>query len=143
MHLKHKNRIKNKMDFKIESQEAKPLVERDEITLKITKTEATPSNNQVQEAIAKLINKEKDLIIVKKVHQKFGMHEVIVLAYAYKDEKALKKFESKKKKSKKEEKKEQKEDVREEKKPEKAEVKTEEKKEGKPKEEKVEKKEGK
>ncbi|UZE94181.1 MAG: hypothetical protein IB618_01235 [Candidatus Pacearchaeota archaeon] len=96
------------MEFKIEKQEAKPLVGRDEITLKITKIEATPSNAQVQEAIAKLLNKDKALIVIKKIHQKYGMHEAIVSAYAYKSEEDFKKFEVKKKKEKAEEKKEEK-----------------------------------
>ena len=94
------------MEFKIEKQENKPLVERDEIIVKITKIDATPSNAQVQEAIAKLTKKNKDLIVIKKIHQKFGMNECVALAYIYTNQEALKKFEPKKKKSKKEEKKE-------------------------------------
>jgi len=104
------------MKFKIEKQELKPLVEREDVVIKITDTEATPSNVQVQEATAKLLNVAKELIIIKKIHQKFGTPDVIVSAYAYKNEKALKKFEPKKKEGKKEKVKEKEEKPEEEKK---------------------------
>ena len=126
------------MDFTIEKQENKPLVDRIEITLKITKIEATPSNAQVQEAIAKLTNKNKDLVVVKHINQKFGMNECVVFAYIYTSPESLKKFESKKKKSKEEEKKTKEETKSEQKKEEKEEKK--EKPAEKPKEEKKEEK---
>ncbi len=113
------------MDFKIEKQENKPLVDRIEITLKITKIEATPSNVQVQEALAKLTNKNKDLIVVKHINQKFGMDECVVFAYIYTNPESLKKFETKNKKSKEEEKKIKEEIKPEEKEPEKKEEKKE------------------
>jgi len=102
------------MEFKIEKKESKPLVEREEISMKITNTKATPSNGQALEALAKLTNKAKELIIIKKIHQKFGMREAIVHAYIYNSEEAKKKFE-KKKKSKKEKPEEKAEEKKEEK----------------------------
>lgn len=104
------------MEFKIEKQESKPLVERDEITLKVTKIEATPSNAQIQEAVAKLLNKDKALVVIKKIHQKFGMREVVVTAYAYESEESKKKFEPKEKRKGKEEKGEEKKSEEKEKK---------------------------
>ena len=126
------------MEFKIEKQESKPLVEREEVILRITKTEATPSNDQVQEIIGKLLKKPKELVVVKNIYQKFGMSEAIASAYVYNSEEALKKFEPKTKKGK-EVKKEEKTEEKVEEKPEKKEEKVEEKEEKK--EEKVEKKE--
>ncbi len=119
------------MEFKIEKQEDKLLVDREEIILKITNIEATPSNAQVQEVIAKLTNKNKELIVIKKIHQKFGMHEAIVTAYIYNSEESKKKFEIKKKGKTEEKKEEPKaEEKKEEAKPEaKPEIKVEEKKE--------------
>ena len=103
------------MEFKIEKQESKPLVEREEITLKITKSEITPSNAQIWEATAKLLKKPKELVIVKNIYQKFGMHESTALVYVYNSEEALKKFEPKTKKTKEEEKKEEKTEEKEKK----------------------------
>ena len=105
------------MEFKIEKQEQKPLVEREEIIMKVTQTEATPSNAQVQEALAKLTSKAKELIVIKKIHQKFGMREALVYAYIYNSEETKNKFERKKKvkKEKKEEVREEKKEVKEEK----------------------------
>ncbi|MCL6500566.1 MAG: hypothetical protein K6T16_00845 [Candidatus Pacearchaeota archaeon] len=88
------------MDFKIEKQESKPLVEREEILIRVTETDATPSNIQMQEAIAKLTNTPKERIVIKKIAPSFGMREALVSAYVYKSEEALKKFEPKKKEKK-------------------------------------------
>jgi len=97
------------MEIKIEKQEHKPLVERDEVVVNI-KSETTPSNAQVKEEIAKKLNKTQELVIVKKINQKFGEHKASALAYVYKSQEALTKFEPKKKekREKTEEKKEEK-----------------------------------
>lgn len=97
------------MEIKIEKQEHKPLVERDEIIVKI-ESKITPSNAHLKEEIAKKLNKEQELVIIKKIDQKFGEHKANALAYVYKSHESLLKFEPKKKekKEKVEEKKEEK-----------------------------------
>ena len=68
--------------MKIEKQEKKPLVERDEIHA-IAEEKVTPSKAKIQEELANLTKKEKDLIVVKHVYQKFGSNKSDVIAYAY------------------------------------------------------------
>lgn len=94
------------MEIKIEKKQFKPLIDRDEIILRISDSKITPTNAQVQAETAKMINTSADIIVVKKISQKFGMHESEALVYAYKSQEALKKFEPKPKKSKKEKSKE-------------------------------------
>ena len=96
------------MEFIIQKQEEKPLVERTEVIIKVKRFEATPSNAQIQEALSKLLKRPSDIIVIRHIHQKFGKQEAIVSAYVYKSIEALEKFEPKKKEKVKKEKKEEK-----------------------------------
>lgn len=88
------------MEVKIEKQEEKKLVERIEIRAKATGFQATPSNAQVQEELAKQISKPAELIVIKHIYQGFGSLAADILAYAYNSPESLKKFETKKKEKK-------------------------------------------
>ena len=88
------------MELKIEKKEEKSLVERTEIIARATGFQATPSNAQIQEAIAKELNKPAELIVVKCIDQGFGMQEAEIKAYAYNSQESLKKFEPRKKEKK-------------------------------------------
>lgn len=83
--------------LKIEKQEYKPLVERTEIIATISSA-PTPKKTEVQEKLAELLKKEKELVIVKHVYQEFGKREAKIIAYVYDSPDALKKFEKIKKK---------------------------------------------
>ncbi|MEM4152733.1 MAG: hypothetical protein QXK80_01265 [Candidatus Pacearchaeota archaeon] len=85
------------MKLKIENQEEKPLVERRELLVKIEDIAATPSNEYVKKEIAKIINAPEDLIVVKKILQKFGKREAEAIVFIYNSPESLKKFEPKKK----------------------------------------------
>jgi len=84
------------MELKIEKQEEKKLVERLEIRAKATAFQATPSNAQVQEELAKQLGKPAELIVLKHIYQEFGSSEADILAYVYNTPESLKKFEPKK-----------------------------------------------
>lgn len=86
------------MELTIEKQEQKPLVERIEAIIKVKDFQATPSNAAIQEEAAKLFAKPKELVVVKRIHQRFGKTEATALVYLYDNEAALKKFEPKPKK---------------------------------------------
>jgi len=65
----------------------------------------------VKEEVSKLLSKAIELVVVKKIHQKYGTDECIAFIYVYNNIDSLKKFEtinkkSRKKKEKKEVKKE-------------------------------------
>jgi len=89
------------MEIVIESKEPKPLVERDELILKVTGFTATPSRAAIIEEISKLIPGPKENIVVKKIYQHYGKQEARVLVYVYYSQEAMKKFEKRKKKEKK------------------------------------------
>lgn len=85
------------MKLKIETNEDKPVVDRCELRVKIEDVAATPSNEYVKKEIAKIINKPEDLIVVKKILQKFGKKEAEAIVFVYNSLESLKKFEPKKK----------------------------------------------
>jgi ribosomal protein S24E len=71
----------------------------------------TPSNEEIKNKIVEVLKVNKELLVIKNIKQKYGAHEVIILAYVYKDINNLNKFQkinkkAKKEKVKKEEKKE-------------------------------------
>jgi ribosomal protein S24E len=88
------------MELKIENKEEKKLVERLEIRAKATGFQATPSNAQIKEELAKQLGKPAELIIIKSIYQKFGSLEASILAYVYNSPESLKKFETRKKEKK-------------------------------------------
>lgn len=113
------------MEIQIIKQEKKQLIGREEIEAQVT-IFPTPSNKQVQEELAKKLNKKSELIIIKHIYPKFGSHENNIIAYIYDNEESLKKFEKKKEKKKEEqEKPEQKEQEEKPKEVDKAETKKE------------------
>jgi len=85
------------MKTAIESKKEKKLVERTECNVILEDFKATPSNVQIQEEVAKIMNKPKELIVTKKVSQGFGLNEAKALVYVYDSEASFKKFEPKKK----------------------------------------------
>lgn len=94
------------MDLNITHKEDQKLLSRTEISAGISFDKATPSNDQVRDEIAKKVGKDSKLIVVKNIYTKFGKKYADVLAYAYDDEKVMKKVEEiqrKKKEEKKEE----------------------------------------
>ena len=96
------------MEFNVDKKETKPLVDRDEVIIKIEKIEVTPSKEQVREAAAKLLKTPADLVVVKHIYQKFGETGARAEVYVYKTKEAMIRFEPKPKEKKKEEKKEEK-----------------------------------
>jgi DNA-directed RNA polymerase subunit E" len=90
--LARKLHLDKKGIITITKQEKKSLIGREEIEA-TTITEPTPSNKQVQEELAKKLNKKPELIIIKHIYSKFGSHENKIIAYIYDNEESLKKFE--------------------------------------------------
>jgi ribosomal protein S24E len=83
----------------IEKKENKPLLDREEVYA-IVKARVTPSLNEMQEEIAKKLEKKKELVVVKNVYPRYGKQESSVVAYVYNSEESLKKYEPKKKEKK-------------------------------------------
>lgn len=85
-----------------------PLMHRIEIEL-IISFKSMPSRKEIREAIAKLLNRNLDLIIIKKIKTNFGLNKARVFAFLYNELDWLKKFERLKKKDKEKEKEEKEE----------------------------------
>ncbi|MCS7134399.1 MAG: hypothetical protein NZ889_00870 [Candidatus Pacearchaeota archaeon] len=84
------------MKITIEKKEYKPLVERTEILAKAEK-EITPTKEEIREQLSSLLEKPKELIVVKHIYQQFGKQESKIIAYVYDSQESLKKFEKNKK----------------------------------------------
>ena len=94
------------MELKIISEEEKPLLSRKEIKATLTFENATPSNKEVQELLAKQIKSDASLVLIKKIDSKYGLGKADVFAYQYKDADTLKNIEPQPKKKKGDDKKE-------------------------------------
>jgi len=69
------------------------LLNRQENKGKINFENATPSNNQVSEALAKELKTESALVVIKKINTVYGQLGAVFLAFVYKDAVAKKKAE--------------------------------------------------
>ena len=88
------------MKVHVEKKEHKPLVESEELHVRIENTDGTMSNAQLKEEIAKHAGKSPEVVVVKKILQAYGKREANALAYIYSSPEALKKFEPAKKEKK-------------------------------------------
>jgi len=101
--------METQIQAEIVKQEHKPLVERTEVLIKIENFKATPSRKEVEEISSELLKKPKELIVIRRIHQKFGKAEALATIYVYDNKEALEKFGRKKVKEEKQEKSEEKE----------------------------------
>lgn len=69
-----------------------PLLGRTEIQEEIPAIK-TPTKEEVLKSLAKSQNIDESLIVIKKIHQKYGSNKSIVTAYIYKDKPTLDLFE--------------------------------------------------
>lgn len=86
----------------IKNIEEQPLFQRKRIEL--ISGGKTPSMQEARKEIATQLNIEEDLIIIKKIHQEYGMQKLKIGAFVYENAEAISKFERKKKEKKQEEK---------------------------------------
>ena len=80
------------MNIKIEKTLQKPLLSREE-GIAIVDEKTTPSNSSLKEDISKKLNKPADLVVIKRVNQRYGISQVEVNFYVYENQEALKRFE--------------------------------------------------
>ena len=73
-----------------------PLLNRDELFASASRA----SNAQAKQALADKLNVNPELVVVKRIVQKFGSQETQIIAYVYKDEETFKKLEEIRKKKK-------------------------------------------
>lgn len=81
------------MEIELKNQTEKPFFERQEYSFDI-KDEGTPSYDKLKAEVAKKLNVDAGLVVIKRVKHQFGKSNVLVSAYAYSSVEALKKYEA-------------------------------------------------
>jgi len=71
-----------------------PLLKREDIVFTITDFNCTPSRKEIGEKIAAQLNKDFNLVIVKKIEQNFGHKSAAGTAVVYKSEEELRRIEA-------------------------------------------------
>jgi len=82
------------METIIKKQAMNPLLLREEVEFVIN-SPTTPSKNEAKDAISSKLNKSPEVIVIKKIHQKFGTEDTEVYAYVYNSKESLEKIEPK------------------------------------------------
>ena len=85
------------MEWKNILKHEKPLLSRTEITVEITFSGATPSNDVVKKKLSEHFKASEELLVVKRIATSFGKEKASVLAYLYKNKEDMTKIEPKKK----------------------------------------------
>jgi ribosomal protein S24E len=81
------------VEIKIESQKENKLLGRKEITLKLSFTGPTPKREEIKNEICARLGLPTDVVMPRKIKQRFGIKQIEVLAHVYKDAETLKKTE--------------------------------------------------
>lgn len=92
------------MTIKIVEKKEAPLLSRTEIIAELDFDKETPSKKTLKEKLVPVLSAKENLLVVKKVFQKFGSKKARVLAYIYDNEKDMQHIEPKEKGKKKKEK---------------------------------------
>ena len=88
-------------DYSVKSKKEIPLMSRTEVTIDIKHTgAANPPYSVISKELASMLKADQKLIVVKHVYPKFGEGRSEVIAYVYKDEASMLRFEPKKKEKK-------------------------------------------
>lgn len=85
----------NELELRIKNKEENQMIGRLELKFELVYEQAPPTRIQIREMLAKELNTNPNLIIVRKMHNVFGMRKNIGTAHIYSDEATLKKYVSK------------------------------------------------
>ncbi len=78
----------------------KPLLARIEVTADISYENVTPSKEELRTKLAENLKTDKELVVVKKINNRFGARDADATAYVYKTNEDLLRIEPKKKEKK-------------------------------------------
>ncbi len=81
------------MDFKIDSKKENPAFDRLEVSASISGFQTTPSRKEVTDLLCAELKCAPDVVVVQKVHQRFGTRQAFVSANMYKSAQAAAKTE--------------------------------------------------
>ena len=83
------------MKLELQKEKELPLLSRKRATFVIEAEGATPSRKDLIKEVAKKINVDEKLVVLKHIYSKFGYSDAKIIAHVYKNEADLKKFEHK------------------------------------------------
>lgn len=81
------------MEITIDQKQENVLLNRTEVKGQLSFEKATPSNQEVAEAVAKELDSKVELVVVKHIYTRFGHQEADFEAVVYKDQEAKDKIE--------------------------------------------------
>jgi len=83
------------MEIKIKEKHENQMIGRTEVRFETNYEQAPPTRAQLKEGLAKELNVTLGLVIVRKMHNVFGLRRNVGTAHIYHDEATLKKYVSK------------------------------------------------
>jgi len=83
------------MNLEIKKQKKNPLFSREELEFRVKDAKQTPSRDAIRERLSATMNKDKGLVVVRKVEQSFGFPEANGVAFVYDNKEALDRTEAK------------------------------------------------
>jgi small subunit ribosomal protein S24e len=83
------------MEVQIKEKHENQMIPRIEIHFGISYEQAPPTRVQIVESLAKQLNAQPNLVVIRKMHNVFGMRKNVGIAHVYPDDATLKKYVSK------------------------------------------------
>ena len=95
-HVKEKKVRSEKLSIKIIERKENPILDREEI-IAVAHAPKTPSKEQVKHALVSELKASEENVVLKNVLTSFGVNEVKIFAYLYKNKETMQKLAIKKK----------------------------------------------
>ena len=86
------------MELKIINKKEEPLLSRTMVEADITFEKATPTKGEVKSKLAQILGKDEKLIVIKGMHNTYGLKKAKSISYLYEDEKLKERIEARIKK---------------------------------------------
>ena len=83
------------MEIRIKERQETQMIGRIELRFDVVYEQAPPTRQQVREALGKELNVSPNLVVVRKMHDVFGLRKSVGTAHIYGDEINMKKYVSK------------------------------------------------
>jgi ribosomal protein S24E len=83
------------MKLELQKEKELPLLSRKRATFVVEAEGATPSRKELLKEVAKKLNVDEKLVVIKHIYSKFGFSDAKIIANVYKNEADMKKFEHK------------------------------------------------
>ncbi|MBI2651816.1 hypothetical protein HYX01_05060 [Candidatus Woesearchaeota archaeon] len=86
------------MELKVISTKKEPMLSRTKVEAEIKFEKAIPPRDEIKNSMAKALNIDEKLLVVKGIYNLYGLKKARNITYAYENEESLKRIETEKKK---------------------------------------------